>query len=194
MKIKNPFKFNKQIKKLNALVTQFAILGEFSRRGLLHYHKGDSNGGTLLIEESLATIKLAEGEKGFKHFLTQVSQWQNYQLLQEAYDAHRIDIEAKAVREARKKYACLTKADIQRIRQNARDNMSELDHATILGSNPLEFDLFIIRANAPSAEEALNSLPEGEGSGDAGQLLALGHWDGNTLEMALYDDIKHNLH
>lgn len=188
--MKNPFKKNKQLKTLQALSATFAILDEFERRGILHYHRPKPDGvttpssGSLLIEESLATLKLAEGERGFKHFLEQVAQWQNYKLLQDAYETHRIDIEAKAVREAKKQYAYLTKADIQRIRQNARANMAELDPATVLGGNPAEFDLFIIRAAAPSAAQATESN---------GQLLALGHYDGKTLEMALYDDIKHNL-
>ena len=190
MKFKNPFKKNKQLQQLQALSATFAILDEFERRGILHYHRPKPDGvttpssGSLLIEETLATLKLAEGECGFKHFLEQVSQWQNYRLLQDAYEAHRIDIEAKAVREAKRTCATLTKADIQRIRQNARANMAELDPATVLGGNPTEFDIFIIRATAPSAAEATESN---------GQLLALGHYDGKTLEMAMYDDIKHNL-
>lgn len=192
MKLKNPFKKNKQLKELQALSASFAILNEFERRGILHYHRpkvsSGSPAGSLLIEETLATLKLAEGEQGFRKFLNQVAQWQNYRLLQEAYEAHRIDIETKAVREAKKKYANLTKADIQRIRQNARDNMSEIDPDKL--DYVKEFDLFIIRATAPSAEEALNSLPR-EGRG--GVLLALGHYDGKTLEMAMYDDIKHKL-
>lgn len=203
MKLRNPFKRNKQLKELQALSASFAILDEFERRGILHYHRpkvSDSSAvGSLLIEESLATLKLAEGAEGFRKFLNQVAQWQNYRLLQEAYEAHRIDIEAKAVREAKKKYAVLTKADIQRIRQNARENMSPLfdesgvpaRHSVTLAqartpslSLIQEFDLFIIRATAPSAAEATESN---------GQLLVLGHYDGKTLDMALYDDIKHNL-
>ena len=47
-----------------------------------------------------------------------------------------------------------------------------------------EFDIFIIRANAPSVNQATESN---------GQLLAVGHYDGEKVEMAMYDDIKHNL-
>ncbi len=186
--MKNPFKKkNKQLKTLQALSASFAVLDEFERRGILHYHtpshSGEGRGGaSLLIEESLATLKLAEGAEGFKHFLEQVAQWQNFKLLQEAYEAHRIDIEAKAVRDAKKQYANLTKADIQRIRQNARDNMKQIDPDRL--DYVKEFDLFIIRATAPSAADATEAN---------GQLLALGHYDGKTLEMAMYEDIKHNL-
>lgn len=186
MNFKTPFKKNKQLKVLQALSASFAILDEFERHGILHWQQ---NHKCLLIEESLATIKLAEGERGFKHFLEQVTQWQTYKLLQDAYERHRIDIESKAIREAKKQYANLTKADIQRIRQNARANMEQIDTDKL--DYVKEFDLFIIRATAPSAEEALkDSSPSGR---SGGALLALGHYDGKTLEMAMYDDIKHNL-
>lgn len=199
MKFKNPFKRNKQLKQLQALSASFAILDEFARRGVIHWHGSLPNNGragdgsALLIEESLATLKLAEGAEGFKKFLEQVAQWQNYKLLQDAYEAHRIDTEVKAVREAKKKYAVFTKTDIQRIRQNARENMSEIDPDKL--NYVKEFDLFIIRATDPSAAEALKDTPsykEGDG-GSSGQLLALGHYDGKKLEMAMYDDIKHNI-
>lgn len=177
MKLKNPFKKNTQLKELRALAATFAILDEFERRGVIHWQAKQK---CLLIEETLATLKLAEGAEGFKHFLEQVAQWQNYRLLQEAYEAHRIDIETKAVREAKKKYAVLTKTDIQRIRQNARENLTTLEPQNLI----TEFDLFIIRATAPSSAEATEAN---------GLLLALGHWDGKHLEMAMYEDVKHNL-
>ena len=182
----NPFKKNnKQLKELQALSSTFAILEEFERRGVIHWQTKQK---CLLIEEFLATLKLAEGAEGFKHFLEQVAQWQNFKLLQESYEAHRINIEAKAVRDAKKQHANLTNADIQRIRQNARANMAELDLANIptflTAGGGSAFDIFIIRATAPSAADATEAN---------GQLLALGHYDGKTLEMAMYDDIKHNL-
>lgn len=190
----NPFKKKKQSKALKALQSlsaTFAILNEFERRGLLHWQKSQpSSSGSLLIEESLATIQLAQGAEAFRHFLTQCAQWQNFKLLQEAYERHRIDIEAKAVREAKKQYTNITKADVQRIRQNARENMSEIDISTLPSlltggaGGGSGFDLFIIRATAPSSAHATEAN---------GQLLALGHYDGKTLEMAMYEDIKHNL-
>ena len=194
----NPFKRkSKSLKTLQSLSATFAILNEFERRGLLHWqsspsHKGEGRGGaSLLIEESLATIQLAQGAEAFRHFLTQCAQWQNFKFLQEAYERHRIDTEAKAVREAKSSLPMgegggrgFSKADITRIRQNARDKMLELDPTAILGDKPQDFDLFIIRATAPSSAQATEAN---------GQLLALGHYDGKILEMAMYDDIKHNL-
>lgn len=197
MKFKIPFKRNNQLKMLRAIAATFAILDEFAKRGIIHYHTtvpaGSPAGkkqGSLLIEESLAVLKLSEGADGFMHFLEQVAQWQTYKLIQEAYEAHRIDVEAKAVREAKKKYAILSKADIDRIRQHARDTMDPIDNLPNDSSWVSEFDIFIIRASAPSTEEALKDAQEDVSSG---LLLALGHWDGKNIEMAMYDDIKHNL-
>ena len=86
------------------------------------------------------------------------------------------------MRAAQKKYVSLTKADLQRIRMNARNNMQQKDPEQL--SLIKEFDIFIIRASAPSADLA---------TVENGQLLAIGHYDGNKVEMAMYDDIKHNL-
>ena len=69
-----------------------------------------------------------------------------------------------------------------RIRQEARENMpmlpiEQLDYIK-------EFDIFVVRAGAPSVQDATE---------ESGQLLALGHYDGKKVEMALYEDIKYNL-
>lgn len=178
----NPFKrrkHKKQLRELAGISSAFAILSEFNRRGLIHWQQKDR---ILLIEESLATLKLAEGEKGFRRFLDQAASWQNFRLIRDAYEHHRIDIEGKAVAEALKQDPLLTKADIQRIRQNARANMVEIDPDRLKIIN--EFDIFIIRATAQSARKATE---------ENGQLLALGHYDGKQVEMAMYDDIKDGL-
>ncbi len=176
----NPFKRkSKQEREMQKVVYTFAILDTFARRGLLFW-KAKEN--MLLIEESLATIKLAEGADGFRHFLDQVAQWQSYQLIQEAYEARRINIEAKAVREAQKANSNLDKEDIDRIRQHARATMPEIDPDQLAAVH--EFDILVIRANAPSRKDATT---------DDGTLLAVGHYDGRRVEMAMYDDIRHEV-
>ena len=166
-------------KELRDLSAVFSILDEFEKRGVIHWQRKNK---ILLIEEVLGTLKVVEGRDGFLRFLNQVSMWQNYRLLAEAYEAHRLKIETEAVRKARAQFAMLTKADMQRIRQNARENMDmippeQLDYIK-------EFDIFILRAGAPSAELATE---------ENGQLLAIGHFDGEKVEMAMYDDVKYNL-
>ena len=170
---------NKQLKELQDLAAMTAIFERFSRLGLIFWRKKDK---ILIIEEYLAMLKMSEGRDGFLKFLNQVAAWQNNILIQEAYAAHCLKVETDAVRKAQRKYANLTKADIMRIRQEARENMPMITLEQL--DCIKEFDIFIVRANAPSAQDATEA---------SGQLLALGHYDGNKVEMAMYDDIKHNL-
>ena len=176
----NPFRRkNKTFEELKALVAMMAIFEKWSSRGVIFWRKKDK---ILIIEEYLAMLKMSEGRDGFLKFLNQVAAWQNNILIQEAYAAHCLKVETEAVRKAQRQYANLIKADVMRIRQEARENMpmlpiEQLDYIK-------EFDIFIVRAKAPSAQEATE---------ESGQLLAIGHYDGEKVEMAMYDDIKHNL-
>lgn len=178
----NPFKRNKKnkLQELRDLSAISAILNEFERHGLIHWQRRDK---ILVIEESLVKLKLAEGRSGFLKFLNQVAMWQNNNIAQEAYEAHRLKVETDAVRKAQRKYAALTKADIMRIRQEARENMPMIPLEQL--DCIKEFDIFVVRANAPSALEATE---------ESGQLLALGHFDGEKVEMAMYEDIKYILY
>lgn len=177
----NPFRSkNKKLKELQDLAAMTAIFDKLSRRGVIFWRKKDN---ILIIEEYFAKIKLAEGREGFLKFLTQVATWRNNILIQEAYSAHCLTVETEAVRKAQRKFASLTKADIQRIRQNARDNMPVIPPEQL--DCIKEFDIFVVRASAPSAQEATD---------ESGQLLALGHYDGEKVEMAMYDDVKYILY
>ena len=179
----NPFKrFGKKkqmFKELKDIAFVISVFDKFEREGLITWRQKDK---ILIIEESLAVIKLAEGKKGFQNFLNQSALWQNERIISEAYEARRIKVETDAVRKAQKDYANLTKADIHRIRQEAHENMTMIPPEQL--DCIKEFDIFIIRANAPSVNQATESN---------GQLLAVGHYDGEKVEMAMYDDIKHNL-
>lgn len=176
----NPFRRkNKHLKELQDLAAMIGIFEILSRRGVVFWRKKDN---ILIIEESFVMLKMAEGREGFLKFLNQVATWQNNIIIQEAYSAECLKVETDAVRKAQRKYANLTKTDIQRIRQETRENMPMIP----LGQLDCikEFDIFVVRANAPSAQDATEA---------SGQLLALGHFDGEKVEMAMYDEIKHNL-
>ena len=176
----NPFRRkNKHLKKLQDLAAMMGIFEILSRRGVVFWRKKDN---ILIIEECFAMLKMAEGREGFLKFLNQVAVWQSSKLIDEAYETHILKVETDAVRKAQRKYANLTKADIMRIRQEARENMQMLPIEQL--EYIKEFDIFVVRANAPSAQEATEA---------SGQLLALGHFDGEKVEMAMYDEIKHNL-
>ena len=177
----NPFRSkNKKLKELQDLAAMIAIFEKWSRQGVIFWRKKDN---ILIIEEYLAKLKMAEGREGFLKFLNQVATWQNNIIIQEAYAAHCLKVETDAVRNAQRRYVAFTKADIQRIRQFARENMSPIPIEQL--DCIKEFDIFVVRANAPSAQEATE---------ESGQLLALGHYDGEKVEMAMYDEVKHILH
>lgn len=171
---------NKTFEELKDLAAMTAIFEKLSRRGVIFWRKKDK---ILIIEEYLAMLKMSEGRDGFLKFLNQVATWQNSILFQEAYEAYFLKVETEAVREAQRKYASLTKADVMRIRQNVREKMPIVVPEQI--GCIKEFDIFVVRANAPSAQDATE---------ESGQLLALGHYDGKKVEMAMYDEIKHILH
>lgn len=176
---RNKKKQKKALQTLHDLHEMVGILDEWARHGLIFWRRKDN---ILIIEEYVALLKLAEGRKGFLNFLNQIVVWQNSKLIDEAYETHRMKVETEAVRKAQRKYANLTKADIMRIRQEAREKMpmlpiDQLDYIK-------EFDIFVVRAGAPSVQDA---------TVESGQLLVLGHYDGKKVEMALYEDIKYNL-
>lgn len=179
----NFFKRNKQKKKLREihdLATMFGILDRLSSRGNIYWKEKDN---ILLIEEQFALLKMAEGKEGFQRFLEQVAIWQNYKLINAAYEQRVMEIETDAVRHAQQDNPNLTNADIYRIRQNARTTMSEIKLESL--DVIREFDIMIIRSTAPSAKDATQ---------ENGQLLAVGHFDGTQVEMAMYEDVKHALH
>ena len=176
----NPFRRkNKHLKEVQDLAAMIGIFEILSRRGVVLWRKKDN---ILIIEEYFVMLKMAEGREGFLKFLNQVATWQNNIIIQEAYSAHCLKVETDAVRKAQRKYAALTKADIMRIRQEARENMPFISPEQL--EYIKEFDIFVVRASAPSAQDATE---------ESGQLLALGHFDGEKVEMAMYDEIKHNL-
>lgn len=177
---KNKERQKKALQNLRDLHEMVGILDKWARHGLICWRRKDN---ILMIEESLAILKLAEGRKGFLNFLNQVVVWQSSKLIDEAYESHSIKVETEAVRKAQRKYANLTKADIMRIRQEARENMPMLPIEQL--EYIKEFDIFIVRANAPSAQDATE---------ESGQLLALGHYDGEKVDMAMYDEIKYALY
>ena len=159
----------------------FAIIEKFSRSNFIFWQVKNR---MLLIREPLALVELGLGADKFKDFLKIVCDWQNFKLISEAYEQKRIEIEAAAVRKAQDESgAPLTDSDILSIRQHARSSMEQipLEH---LPNLIREFDILIIRASAISADTATE---------ENGQLLAVGHYDGEKLEMAMYDDVKSSL-
>nr|DAH78003.1 MAG TPA: hypothetical protein [Caudoviricetes sp.] len=177
----NPFKRIKQkqsMKRLRHVSSAVSTLKKLERDGLLHWQV---KGKTLLLEQSLAIVMMSQGRKDFMKFLDLVAQYKNAELISDAYEQQRIGLETAAVRKAQEQTQTkLTDADIQRIRQNAREEIQHIDISSILNAIH-EFDIMIIRSNAVSEQEATQ---------EGGQLVAVGHYDGKKVEMAMWDEIK----
>ena len=184
--MKNPFRKKGKGKKArmresSKVLEAFAVIDKFSRFNFIFWQVKNR---MLLIEESLALVELGLGADKFKDFLKIVCDWQNFKLINEAYEQKRIEIEAAAVRKAQEESgAPLSDADVLFIRQHARSSMEQIP-LDQLPNLIRDFDILIIRASATSADTATE---------ENGQLLAVGHYDGKKLEMAMYDDVKSSL-
>lgn len=175
----NFFRERKIRKQLRNLTCALGVMRSFAITGLIYWREKDR---VLLIEESLATANMAEGREIFCNFLNAAALYTNYKLLQDAYNKAMQQKEAEAVRQALKEYGTTSDVDINRIRQKMRDDLEMIDASEM---KPVtEFDILIIRQHTKNRDQATE---------DGGELLAVGHYDGKTVEMASFDDIKHNL-
>ena len=174
-------KRKKSVDALKDLSGLTALFKDWERSGLFHWQV---KGKTLLLDQSLAISIMSLGPEKFKKFLDLLAQFKNAELIGNAYEQQRIDLETAAVRDAQKKTSSkLTDADIQRIRLNARENMQHIDMKSILDAIN-EFDIMIIRSSAISSADATQ---------EGGELVAVGHFDGEKVEMAMWDEIKNDL-
>ena len=171
----------KAVNALKDLSEITALFKKWERSGLFYWQV---KGKTLLLEQSLAISIMSLGPENFKKYLDLLAQFKNAELIGNAYEQQRIDLETAAVRDAQEKTSSkLTDADIQRIRQNARENMQHIDMKSILDAIN-EFDIMIIRSSAISSADATK---------EGGELVAVGHFDGKKVEMAMWDEIKNDL-
>lgn len=171
----------KAVNALKDLSAVTALFKDWERSGLFHWQV---KGKTLLLEQSLAVSTMSLGPEKFKKFLYLLAQFKNAELIGNAYEQQRIDLETAAVRKAQEQTKTkLTDADIQRIRQNARGDMQHIDMKSILDAIH-EFDIMIIRSSAISSADATQ---------EGGELVAVGHFDGKKVEMAMWDEIKNDL-
>lgn len=174
-------KRKKAVNALKDLSGFTALFMKWERSGLFHWQV---KGKTLLLEQSLAVSIMSLGPEKFKKVLNLLAQFKNTELIGNAYEQQRIDLETAAVRKAQEQTKTkLTDADIQRIRQNARGDMQHIDMKSIMDAIH-EFDIMIIRSSAISSADATQ---------EGGELVAVGHFDGKKVEMAMWDEIKNDL-
>lgn len=131
-----------------------------------------------IIDERLALFFLLDKVK-WTGFLNMLLLYAQYQYTYDATLKKKQKIEKKAVSEAYKQNPDLTESDIQRIRNNALDNISEMEIEVLK-----EIDFAIVRKDAPIVSRATE---------ENGQLLVVGHYDSEkNLEMANWEEVKRN--
>lgn len=131
-----------------------------------------------IIDERLALFFLLDKVK-WTGFLNMLLLYAQYQYTYDATLKKKQEIEKKAVSEAYKQNPDLTESDIQRIRNNAIENVSEMEIEVLK-----EIDFAIVRKDAPIVSRATE---------ENGQLLVVGHYDSEkNLEMANWEEVKRN--
>ena len=165
-----------RLKELGGLVHNFASLDKLEKGGMLVF---DVKSRRLFIEQPLAIVMMRDAES-WQNFMRNVFQWLYYKQCQDAWDTFLQREELKAVREATKKYALMTRADIERVKRARREEVAASD-VTAPKVEPFEF--FVIKyADAQHTEQ---TVPGGE-------ILAVGSFNPATevLEMATWEEVR----
>lgn len=166
----------------------FATLETMDKKGLLLW---DTKNRRLFIAEPLA-ILMIQKEQGWIAFLQNIAYWQYYKEVQDSWDSYIRNEELKAVRRAKRKYAMLTKKDIERIRRQRRSKVQEAE------KNAIEikpFELFILGDNYEGpyiqvSEETTNAAKESKEA--TNHVIAVGDYNPITqqVNMALWKDVQ----
>lgn len=166
----------------------FATLETMEKEGLLLW---DTKNRRLFIAEPLA-ILMMQKEQGWTAFLQNVAYWQYYKEVQDRWDSYIRNEELKAVRRAKRKYAMLTKKDIERIRRQRRSEVQEAEKNAI---DIKPFELFILGDNYEGSylqvsEETTNAAKESKEA--TNHVIAVGDYNPITqqVNMALWKDVQ----
>lgn len=162
-------KRREQRKKLSELKNFSSVFSTFDRleqSGLLTF---DSKSRRLFIAQSLAVLMMRNAES-WVNFVNNVYQWLYYQQAQEAWNAHFLKEELAAVRRAsvgeNHETVQLSRADIERIRLAARQQVAESD----MEPPKVEpFEFFIVQDTTDAAA----------------RLIAVGYFNPETNDMEL---------
>ena len=186
----NPFAYfskrrreqRKKLKELKAFSSTFSTLDRLEQSGLLVW---DQKQRRLFISQSLAVVMMRSAET-WVNFITNTYQWLYYQQAQEAWNAHFLRAELAAVRRASRdtvgtvpsvmsptsqeglspSVSPLSRADVERIRLAARQQVAESD---IEPPKVEPFEFFIVQDTTDAAA----------------RLIAVGYFDPETSDMEL---------
>ena len=156
----------KKLKELKQFSSTFSTLDRMEQSGLLTF---DSKSRRLFIAQSLAVLMMKDAES-WVNFVTNVFQWLYYQQAQEAWNDHFLKEELAAVRKAsvgeNHETVQLSRADVERIRLAARQQVAESD---IEPPKIEPFEFFIVQDTTDAAA----------------RLIAVGYFNPETNDMEL---------
>jgi hypothetical protein len=170
----NPFTYftkerreqRKKLRELKAFASRFSTLDQLEQSGLLTF---DNKSRRLFVAQSLAVLMMKDAES-WVAFVTNVYQWLYWQQAQEAWNAHFLKTEIAAVRKASQgdnhQTVNLSRADVERIRLAARQQVAESD---IEPPKVEPFEIFIV-------EDTVDAKPK---------IIAVGYFDPETNDMEI---------
>lgn len=166
-----------RLKEWGEFARNFTSLEKLEKSGMLAF---DVKSRRLFIEQPLAIIMMKDAES-WQNFMRNVFHWLYYRQCQEAWDVFFQREELKAVREVTKKYAMMTRADIERVKRSRREEIAVSDVKT---PKVEPFEFFVIRETNATAE----SQPTVPG----GEILAVGNFNPETesLKMATWEEVS----
>lgn len=125
----------------------------------------------VVITSTLAVFFLKD-RKSWNNFLSYVQWWFIYRISQDKWNRVLLDAEVKAVREARKKYAMLSKVEEKEIRQRARASV-EITEAPRPKVEPYDFVLC----------DTLSGEHEPE-------IFSIGHYENGKFDMVTFEEVE----
>ena len=156
----------RKLKELKQFSSTFTTLDRLEQSGLLVW---DQKQHRLFIAQSLAVLMMKDAES-WVNFITNVYQWLYYQQAQQSWNDHFLKEELAAVRAAsvgeNHQTVQLSRADVERIRLAARQQVAESD---IEPPKVEPFEMFIV-------EDTVDAKP---------RIIAVGYFDPETNDMEL---------
>ena len=165
--LKKKFKDNSERDKVETL-KRISIMTELMKHGYLFL---DLQNKRAAISDKIAALFLGNQEK-WKNFLQNIYSWFVYRASQLAWQKYFQDVEVRAVREARKKYALLTQLQEKTVRQDARAAVN-IDEVKLPQIEAYEF---IISNDISNGEEPM--------------IIAVGRYANGEFDMIPYEKVK----
>ena len=152
------------------MLQRIATLTRFAKAGLLFI---DVPQRKVVISTTLSSLFLTDRTK-WMNFLQNLQLWFVYKVSQLNWNQYFLEVEVKAVREARQKHPNLTKLQEVDIRHKARAEV-DIEAVPVPKIEPYEF---ILSTDIKHGEE-----PE---------IFAVGRWENGAFEMVTFEDVQNH--